>query len=174
MPRESIARSSGRFSVASVARPPSPLNPISAPPAEAIPAAGLPATVVMIPVTASTRLTRKSPPLQQYTGVQSAGWEVETFATLAAVAELDRLREDAWTRALARQTSALEFHMFDRRMELDTLAATTGIWKWRIRRHFDVQRFARLPQRVLERYADAMGITVERLKSVPPAVSGES
>jgi hypothetical protein len=104
----------------------------------------------------------------EYTGVQSAGWEPETFATLTAVAELDRLRNEAWARASSGQTSALEFHMFDRRMELDTLAATTGIWKWRIRRHFDVRRFARLPQRVLARYADAMGITVERLRSVPP------
>ena len=103
-----------------------------------------------------------------YTGVHSAGWEAETFATLTAVAELDRLREESWTRALAGQTSALEFHMFDRRMELDTLAATTGIWKWRIKRHFDVQRFARLPESILQRYADAMGITVERLKHVPP------
>jgi len=104
----------------------------------------------------------------EYTGVQSAGWEPETFATLTAVAELDRLRDDAWSRALAGQTSALEFHMFDRRMELDTLAATTGLWKWRIRRHFDVHRFAKLPESVLARYADAMGITVERLRAVPP------
>jgi hypothetical protein len=103
----------------------------------------------------------------EYTGVHSAGWEAETFATLTAVAELDRLREDAWTRARAGQTSALEFHMFDRRMELDTLAATTGFWKWRIRRHFDVRRFARLPERILKRYADAMGISVERLRTVP-------
>ncbi len=104
----------------------------------------------------------------QYTEVQSAGWEVETFATLTAVAELDRLRDDAWTRALAQRTSPLEFHMFDRRMELDTLAATTGIWKWRIRRHFDVRRFARLPATLLQRYADAMGISVEELRRVPP------
>jgi hypothetical protein len=108
----------------------------------------------------------------KYTGVHSAGWEAETFATLTAVAELDRLREESWTRALASQTSALEFHMFDRRMELDTLAATTGIWKWRIKRHFDVQRFARLSDSILQRYADAMGITVERLKGVPPRSSG--
>jgi hypothetical protein len=103
-----------------------------------------------------------------YTGVQSAGWEPETFATLTAVAELDRLRDDAWKRASAGQTSALEFHMFDRRMELDTLAATSGIWKWRIRRHFGVKRFARLPSPLLQRYADAMGISVERLRHVPP------
>lgn len=104
----------------------------------------------------------------EYTEVQSAGWEPETFATLTAIAELDRLRDEAWGRALAGKTSALEFHMFDRRMELDTLAATSGIWKWRIRRHFDVQRFARLPDRILQRYADAMGISLARLKSVPP------
>ena len=104
----------------------------------------------------------------EYTGVQSAGWEPETFATLTAVAELDRLRNDAWLRASTGQTSALEFHMFDRRMEIDTLAATTGIWKWRIRRHFDVKRFARLSSPLLQRYADAMGISVERLRSVPP------
>ena len=104
----------------------------------------------------------------KYTEVQSAGWEPETFATLTAIAELDRLRDEAWDRALAGKTSALEFHMFDRRMELDTLAATSGVWKWRIRRHFAVQRFARLPDRLLQRYADAMGISLERLKSVPP------
>lgn len=103
-----------------------------------------------------------------YTGVQSAGWEPETFATLTAVAELDRLRNEAWARASSGQTSALEFHMFDRRMELDTLAATTGIWKWRIRRHFDVKRFGGLSQSLLQRYADAMGITVEQLRAVPP------
>lgn len=106
----------------------------------------------------------------EYTGVHSAGWEAETFATLTAVAELDRLREDAWARARAGQTSALEFHMFDRRMELDTLAATTGLWKWRIRRHFDMRRFARLPERILRRYADAMGISVERLRAVPEKI----
>lgn len=110
----------------------------------------------------------------EYTGVHSAGWEPETFATMTAVAELDRLRDEAWTRASTGQTSALEFHMFDRRMELDTLAATTGIWKWRIRRHFDVQRFARLPESILQRYATAMGISVERLRKVPQRDMGES
>ena len=35
-----------------------------------------------------------------YTGVHSAGWEPETFATMTAVAELDRLRDEAWTRWL--------------------------------------------------------------------------
>lgn len=102
-----------------------------------------------------------------YAGVQSQGWEAETFATMAAVSELDRLRDEAWQRAKDGLTSVLEFHMFDRRMELDTLAATTGMWRWRIRRHFDVRRFARLPDRILARYSEAMGISIDQLRVLP-------
>lgn len=102
-----------------------------------------------------------------YIGVPSTGWEVEAFATQTAVFELDRLRSDAWQRARDGQTSALEFHMYRNRMEPDTLSATTGIWRWRIRRHFQPARFAKLPERLLARYADAMGITVAALRVVP-------
>ena len=103
----------------------------------------------------------------KYTGVPSTGWEVESFATQTAVGELDRLRRDAWQRARNGQTSTLEFHMYRNRMELDTLAATTGIWRWRVRRHFDPGRFAKLSVRDLTRYADAMGITIDALRAVP-------
>jgi hypothetical protein len=103
----------------------------------------------------------------KYTGVPSTGWDVESFATQTAVSELDRLRQDAWQRARDGKTSALEFHMYRNRMEPDTLSATTGIWRWRVRRHFDPRRFSRLPDRVLSRYAEAMGITVAALRVVP-------
>jgi hypothetical protein len=103
----------------------------------------------------------------KYAGVPSTGWEVESYATETAVSELDRLRIDAWQRARNGQTSALEYHMYANRMEPDTLSATTGIWRWRIRRHFDPQRFAKLSERMLTRYAEAMGITVEELRGVP-------
>jgi hypothetical protein len=103
----------------------------------------------------------------KYIGVPSTGWEAEAFATQTAVSELDRLRRDAWQRARDGQTSALEFHMYANRMEPDTLSATTGIWRWRIRRHFDPQRFAKLSESMLTRYAEAMGITVEQLRAVP-------
>ena len=102
-----------------------------------------------------------------YTGVPSTGWEVEAFATTTAVSELDRLRVDAWQRARDGKTSALEFHMYRNRMEPDTLSATTGIWRWRVRRHFNPRRFAKLSTRMLTRYADAMGIAVAELRVVP-------
>jgi len=104
----------------------------------------------------------------EYTEVRSAGWEVETYVTLAAVEEINRLRDDALARARAGKTSPLEFHMFDRRMELATLAATSGVWEWRVKRHFKPEVFAKLNESVLARYAECMGITVDQLRQLPP------
>ena len=103
----------------------------------------------------------------QYTGVPSSGWEVESFSTELAVAELERQREEALRRARAGITSALEYHMFARRMDFDTLASVSGVWRWRLRRHLRPDVFARLPDRLLQRYADAMGIAVAQLRALP-------
>jgi hypothetical protein len=103
----------------------------------------------------------------EYTGVRSAGWEVESYVTMAAVDEIVRLRDDALARARAGQTSPLEFHMFDRRMELATLAATSGFWTWRVKRHFKPEIFAKLDEKTLARYAECMGITADQLRSLP-------
>ncbi len=105
----------------------------------------------------------------QYTGVPSSGWDVESFSTELAVAELERLREEAWRQARAGATSALEYHMFARRMDFDTLASVSGMWRWRLRRHLRPGVFARLPDKLLQRYADAMGISVAELRQIPAA-----
>ena len=104
-----------------------------------------------------------------YTGVPSSGWEVESFSTELAVAELERQGVEALQRAQAGITSALEYHMFARRMDFDTLASVSGIWHWRLRRHLRPRVFARLPQKVLQRYADALGLTVVQLRALPAA-----
>ncbi|WP_295005803.1 hypothetical protein [uncultured Dechloromonas sp.] len=96
--------------------------------------------------------------------VQSAGWEVEEIVTKQAVDDLLRLTEDARQRVLAGQTSALEYHMYRVRMDVPLLAQASGIWQWRIRRHFRPAVFARLSPALLATYADAMGLSVEQLK----------
>lgn len=103
----------------------------------------------------------------RYAGVQSSGWEVESFSTELAVAELERRCQDAWQRVRAGKTSALEYHMYRNRMDFDTLVSVSGMWRWRVRRHFKPQVFARLGDTVLARYADAMGITVDALQRLP-------
>ncbi|HJV94267.1 MAG TPA: hypothetical protein VJ572_12345 [Azonexus sp.] len=96
--------------------------------------------------------------------VQSAGWEVEEIVTRQAVDDLNRLAEEARQRVLSGQTSALEYHMHKARMDVLLLSQTTGLWQWRIRRHFRPAVFAGLSPALLGRYASAMGITVEQLK----------
>ncbi len=96
--------------------------------------------------------------------VQSAGWEVEEIVTKQAVDDLLRLTEEARQRVLAGQTSPLECHMYRVRMDVPLLAQASGIWQWRIRRHFRPAIFAGLSASLLTTYADAMGMTVEQLK----------
>lgn len=96
--------------------------------------------------------------------VQLTGWEVEEIVTRQAVDDLLRLTEDARQRVLAGQTSPLEYHMYRVRMDIPLLAQASGIWQWRIRRHFRPDLFARLSPTLLATYADAMGMTVEQLK----------
>lgn len=96
--------------------------------------------------------------------VQSAGWEVEEIVTKQAVDDLLRLTEEARQRVLAGQTSPLEYHMYRVRMDVPLLAQASGIWQWRIRRHFRPAIFAGLSASLLATYADAMGMAVEQLK----------
>ncbi len=102
-----------------------------------------------------------------YTGVQSQGWEAESEATRLAIEEFETLRDEAWLRAHNGLTSPLEVHMYDRRMDVPLLAGASGIWRWRVRRHFDPSRFARLPRRILQRYAEALGLDVATLTRLP-------
>jgi hypothetical protein len=98
--------------------------------------------------------------------VQSSGWEVEEIVTRQAVDDLNRLAAEARQRAAAGQSSALEYHMHKARMDLTMLAQTSGFWQWRIRRHFRPAVFARLPAKILARYASVMGLSIEQLKEV--------
>lgn len=99
--------------------------------------------------------------------VPSRGSEVDETVTLQAVNRMNALAEDAKKRALAATTSPLEYWMYARRMDVALLSQTSGIWQWRIRRHFDPQRFRQLSPRLLANYAAALGITAEQLQSLP-------
>jgi len=95
--------------------------------------------------------------------VPSRGWEVEEIVTRQAVEDLERRAGEARARALAGQSSPLEYHMYRARMDLALLSQTTGLWRWRVRRHFKPAVFARLPLALRQRYAEALGVSVEAL-----------
>lgn len=103
----------------------------------------------------------------RYKPVLSTGWEVESEATVMAVEELRRQSFDAWQRARDGISSPLEYYMHRQRMDLHFLAQATGIFQWRIKRHFKPRVFARLREGLLQKYADVLGVSVSELKSVP-------
>ena len=98
--------------------------------------------------------------------VESAGWEVEEIVTRQAIDEFVQLAEQARQHALAGAVSPLAYHMYRARMDEALLAQSTGLWRWRIRRHFRPEIFRGLSPSLLQRYADALGIRVDQLTQV--------
>jgi len=99
--------------------------------------------------------------------VASSGWEVEEEVTRQALKELERLSHEAYLKVLSGEVSPLYFHMYDQRMDLQVLAQTTGIFKWRLKRHFNPQVFVNLSPKMLERHASALGLSVDELCRLP-------
>jgi len=98
--------------------------------------------------------------------VASRGWEAEEIVTRQAVEDLERRAADARRRALAGDASPLEYHMYRARMDVALLSQTTGLWRWRIRRHFRPEIFRDLSRALRRRYAGALGISAERLEEI--------
>ena len=95
--------------------------------------------------------------------VTSRGWEFEEIVTRQVLQDFERHAREARERALAGLTSPLEAHMYRGRMDVALLSQITGLWRWRIRRHFRPQVFARLSPALRQRYADALGLSLEAL-----------
>jgi hypothetical protein len=100
-------------------------------------------------------------------GASSRGWEAEEIVTLHAVHALEEQARQARERVRGGQASPLEYWMYARRMDVALLAQTSGFWAWRVRRDLRPEAFARLSARRLERYAQALGLSVPELMSTP-------
>ncbi len=99
--------------------------------------------------------------------VPSRGSEVDETVTMQAVDRMHAFAQDSLLRARNGTTSALEYWMWAKRMDVPLLSQVSGIWEWRIRRHFRPAIFLRLSPRIQARYADALGLSVEQLRKLP-------
>ncbi|MBA1145575.1 hypothetical protein H0Z60_00745 [Ectothiorhodospiraceae bacterium WFHF3C12] len=100
--------------------------------------------------------------------VESTGWSVEELVTSMAVEEFEELARDARARVQDGRCAPLAYHMYRRRMDTQVLAQAVGMMQWRVRRHLRPGPFRRLPPRLLQRYAEALGMSVEALVAWPP------
>ena len=103
----------------------------------------------------------------QYKIVPSNGWVAEEIVLDQAIAEFVSAAEDALARARAGLTSPLEYHMYRCRMDVLLLAQSSGFFRWQVRRHLRAAIFEALPAAKKQRYADALGLSVAQLESLP-------
>lgn len=97
----------------------------------------------------------------------SSGWEVEEIVLDQAIEQYQQLRSDCLQRLQQGDASPLEYYMYQQRMDLVVLAQSTGLPKWRVRRHLRPGRFASLKASLQARYAAALGLSVDVLLTPP-------
>jgi hypothetical protein len=102
-----------------------------------------------------------------YGVVASSGWHVEEEATKQALNELERLSGEAYEAVRRGEKSPLFYHMYAQRMDLTVLSQSVGMFQWRVKRHFTPGVFAKLSDRLLARYSDALGVSADALKQLP-------
>jgi hypothetical protein len=103
----------------------------------------------------------------QYVVVGSIGWEVEKVVNSQANDEVRQGIVAALARVRSGSMSPLGYHMARRQMDAAMLSAYCGISRLRIRWHLRPGPFVRLPQALLQRYADALYLSVDELRQVP-------
>jgi hypothetical protein len=100
-----------------------------------------------------------------YTTTLSTGWEPKTIALSNSIDEINERIAEARQQVLNGEVSPIVYFMEVNKMDLTILASYVGFWKWRVKRHFKPSVFAKLNDKVLQKYADTFEISIEELKN---------
>ncbi len=103
----------------------------------------------------------------RYRVIASSGWEVEETVTSLAVDHYRELAQNARSAVMHGELAPLAYHLHARRYQVVTLAQATGFFQWQVRRHCRPRVFAQLNKKVLARYADALGMSIQQLQVLP-------
>ena len=96
----------------------------------------------------------------------SSGWNVKTEALDVAWEDIAQRIENARQKVLNKEASPVLFFMECRLMDITTVAAYTGFWKWQINRHLKPAVFNKLSDNKLKRYAEAFNVSIDDLKTM--------
>jgi hypothetical protein len=101
-----------------------------------------------------------------YTTTLSTGWEPKTIALSNSIDDINERIAEAKMQVETGEASPICYYMELNKMDLTILASYVGLWKWRVKRHFKPEVFAKLNDKILKKYADAFDISVEELKNI--------
>ena len=102
----------------------------------------------------------------RYTSIISDGWEVKNDMLGIVWDDILEQCETIRQRVLAKELSPIAYHMKKNLQDICLLSGYSGIPKRKIKKHLRYEEFMKLDEATLQKYADAMRITVEELKQV--------
>lgn len=102
----------------------------------------------------------------EYVTELSRGWEIKSDALDVAWDDIEKRVEAAKEKVKAGEVSPLLYYMELKLMDIDIVAAYTGLWKWRVKRHLKPRVFNKLSKKVLEKYANVFEVSLEELKTL--------
>jgi hypothetical protein len=102
----------------------------------------------------------------RYTTKQSRGWEVKSTALDITWQDIENKVKQTKQRVLKGEISQLQFFMELRIMDVGMVAAYTGFWKWKIKRHLKSKTFNKLSEKTLQKYAEIFDVSLAVLKSM--------
>jgi heterodisulfide reductase subunit C len=100
-----------------------------------------------------------------YVTVLSTGWTPKNAALKQAWADVNDKIEETKQNVLTGKLSPLAYYMEKNIMNLKLLSQYAGIPKWKVKRHLKPGVFQKLADETLGKYAQALDITIDELKT---------
>jgi hypothetical protein len=101
-----------------------------------------------------------------YTGILSDGWDIKNDALGIVWEDILEECEPIRQQVMAKEISPLAYHMKKNLQNIGLLAAYSGIPKRKIKKHLRYDEFMKLDEATLQKYADALRLSVEDLETV--------
>ncbi len=100
-----------------------------------------------------------------YTTIKSVGWEPKNIIMQDAWDSVNERIEFVKQQVIAKRMSPIAYYMEKNVMDTKILASYVGIWRWTVKKHLKMKAFLKLPDDILQRYADTFDIPLETLKN---------
>lgn len=100
-----------------------------------------------------------------YTTALSTGWEPKTIALSNSIDEISERIAIAKNQVENNEVSTIVYFMEYSRMDLAILSSYVGMWQWRVKRHFKPKVFAKLSDKIIQKYAEAFNISIDELRN---------
>lgn len=100
-----------------------------------------------------------------YTTALSTGWEPKTIALSNSIEEISERVAIAKAQVENNEVSPIVYFMEYSRMDIAILSSYVGMWQWRVKRHFKPKGFAKLSDKILQKYAETFDISIDELRN---------